>query len=259
MHVNARVQEFRPGGATSANLTTTELSSATVTRRLEREPAARADARRHRRAHPAEHGDRGRRDRQRRDERRLRPRERRPRLLGEPGGDARPAERRGRRRADERLRRDRRSSATTARTPRCARRAAACSRGRATSTPSGSSSTTCSCRPPTMNVGDHYLGAIVGVLDYNFGNFFLEATAVPPVAHDGVHARDDGGPRQPTSSRSPPSTSRTSRRATRQSKFDRLAGLDRQQPARAGLIAVEEMQDNNGRDRRRRRGRRPDA
>src|SRR5207237_7868936 len=32
---------------------------------------------------------------------------------------------------------------------------------------------------PQMNVGDHYVGAVVGVLDYNFGNFFLEVTAVP--------------------------------------------------------------------------------
>src|SRR6185312_8890044 len=31
VHVNARVQEFRPGGATSANLTTTELASPAVT------------------------------------------------------------------------------------------------------------------------------------------------------------------------------------------------------------------------------------
>src|SRR5207247_1568229 len=29
---------------------------------------------------------------------------------------------------------------------------------------------------PKVNVGDHYSGPIVGVLDYNFGNFFLEVT-----------------------------------------------------------------------------------
>src|SRR5262249_9433998 len=39
---------------------------------------------------------------------------------------------------------------------------------------------------PTMNVGDHYNGSIIGVLDYNFGNFFVEATQVPPAVHDGV-------------------------------------------------------------------------
>ena len=37
-----------------------------------------------------------------------------------------------------------------------------------------------------MNVGDHYPAPIVGVLDYNFGNFFLEVTSLPAVVHDGV-------------------------------------------------------------------------
>ena len=39
---------------------------------------------------------------------------------------------------------------------------------------------------PVMNVGDHYLGAVSGVLDYNFGNFMLELTSMPVAVHDGV-------------------------------------------------------------------------
>jgi predicted extracellular nuclease len=39
---------------------------------------------------------------------------------------------------------------------------------------------------PAMNVGDHYVGAVAGVLDYNFGNFMLEVTSMPTVVHDGV-------------------------------------------------------------------------
>jgi predicted extracellular nuclease len=37
-----------------------------------------------------------------------------------------------------------------------------------------------------MNVGDHYTSPVVGVLDYDFGNFFLEVTQTPTAVHDGV-------------------------------------------------------------------------
>src|SRR3954469_11005731 len=39
---------------------------------------------------------------------------------------------------------------------------------------------------PSANVGDRYDGAVVGVLDYNFGNFFLEATGPVSVVPGGV-------------------------------------------------------------------------
>src|SRR5947199_10216454 len=39
---------------------------------------------------------------------------------------------------------------------------------------------------PAMNVGDHYDAPLVGVLDYNFGNFFLEVTSTIGAVHDGV-------------------------------------------------------------------------
>ena len=38
----------------------------------------------------------------------------------------------------------------------------------------------------TMNVGDHYAGRVIGVLDYNFGLFVLEATTPLVAVHDGV-------------------------------------------------------------------------
>jgi predicted extracellular nuclease len=98
---------------------------------------------------------------------------------------------------------------------------------------------------PSMNVGDHYLGPIVGVLDYNFGNFFVEATQVPPVAHDGVTPEtttaqgldqlavatfnvENLAPGDP------------------QSKFDRLASLIVHNLQAPDLISVEEVQDNSG-------------
>src|ERR687884_1052426 len=42
--------------------------------------------------------------------------------------------------------------------------------------------------PPAMNVRDHYDAPPLGVLDYNFGNFFLEVTSSVGATHDGVTA-----------------------------------------------------------------------
>src|SRR5262245_28416502 len=99
---------------------------------------------------------------------------------------------------------------------------------------------------PTMNVGDHYVGSIIGVLDYNFGNFFVKVTTLPlSVLHDGVTpetttAEGDNelavatfnvenlDPNDP------------------QSKFDRLADLIVNNLEAPDLISVEEVQDNNG-------------
>jgi len=98
---------------------------------------------------------------------------------------------------------------------------------------------------PTVNVGDHYLGPIVGVLDYNFGNFFVEATQVPPVAHDGVTP-------ETTSAQGPDQLALATFNVENlapsdpQSKFDRLAGLVVNNLRSPDLISVEEVQDNSG-------------
>ena len=76
-----------------------------------------------------------------------------------------------------------------------------------------------------MNVGDHYAGPIVGVLDYNFGNFFLEATAAPAVVHDGVDARDDGARRARTQLAVATFNVENLDPSDPPAKFDRLAGL----------------------------------
>ena len=57
---------------------------------------------------------------------------------------------------------------------------------RPTSIPSASSSTTRSCRVPSVNVGDGFPTAVVGVLDYSFGNFKLN---VDHAAHAGRGGR----------------------------------------------------------------------
>ena len=96
-----------------------------------------------------------------------------------------------------------------------------------------------------MNVGDHYLGSVVGVLDYNFGNFFLEATSLPPVAHDGVTPETTAAP---AADQLAVATFNVENLAPTdpQSKFDRLAGLIVHNLAAPDVISVEEVQDNSG-------------
>jgi predicted extracellular nuclease len=98
---------------------------------------------------------------------------------------------------------------------------------------------------PVMNVGDHYLGAVSGVLDYNFGNFMLEVTTMPTVVHDGVtpETTTPAGPGQlavgtfnfenldPTD---PPE------------KFTRLADILVHNLGSPDIVSGEEVQDNTG-------------
>jgi uncharacterized protein len=98
---------------------------------------------------------------------------------------------------------------------------------------------------PAMNVGDHYDAPLVGVLDYNFGNFFLEVTSSVGAVHDGVTAESTtaAGLNQvsiatfnfenldPTDP---------------QSKFDRLAGILVNNLKSPDIISGEEVQDNSG-------------
>src|SRR5262249_51043157 len=85
----------------------------------------------------------------------------------------------------------------------------------------------------------------LGVLDYNFGNFFLEATSVPPVTHDGVTPESTTAQ---TGNELAVATFNVENLAPSdpQSKFDRLAGLIVQNLKAPDLISVEEVQDNTG-------------
>ena len=98
---------------------------------------------------------------------------------------------------------------------------------------------------PVMNVGDHYVGAVTGVLDYNFGNFMLELTSMPVAVHDGVtpettapagHGQVAVGTfnfenLDPTD---PPE------------KFTRLADILVHNLGAPDIVSGEEVQDNNG-------------
>jgi predicted extracellular nuclease len=99
--------------------------------------------------------------------------------------------------------------------------------------------------PTDMNVGDHYSGPLVGVLDYNFGNWFVEVT-------NSVTRVDGGLQREVTDA----ATTNQLAAATfnfenldptdPQSKFDRLAGIIVNNLKSPDIIGGEEVQDNNG-------------
>jgi uncharacterized protein len=98
---------------------------------------------------------------------------------------------------------------------------------------------------PTMDVGDSYPGPMIGVLDYNFGNFFLEVTNAVVAVHNGL-------------TRETTTAAGTNELAVATfnvenldptdgaSKFNRLAGLIVNNLQSPDLISVEEVQDNNG-------------
>jgi predicted extracellular nuclease len=99
---------------------------------------------------------------------------------------------------------------------------------------------------PAMNVGDYLNGAVIGVLDYNFGNFFLEATnPLPSLVSGGLMREVTGDPTdyqlsvasfnvENLSPNDPPS------------KFETLAGLIVNNLKSPDVIGLEEIQDNNG-------------
>lgn len=98
---------------------------------------------------------------------------------------------------------------------------------------------------PAANVGDTYTGATVGVIDYAFGNFDLIATASPTL-------RSRQLPRQVAK----PANLRQLAIATfnvqnlspadPQSKFDQLATYIISNLAAPDIVALEEVQDNDG-------------
>jgi predicted extracellular nuclease len=98
---------------------------------------------------------------------------------------------------------------------------------------------------PSAKVGDHFPGAVTGVLDYSFGNYKLEVTASPVVKADGP-ARETT--RAPGAGELSVATFNVENLAATnpQAKFDTLAGLIVNNLRSPDLINVEEIQDNNG-------------
>jgi len=99
--------------------------------------------------------------------------------------------------------------------------------------------------PQGLNVGDHFAGSLTGVVDYNFGLFMVELTQSPTVISGGLA-------KETTAS----STVNELTVATFNvqnldpgdgaAKFTKLAALIVNNMKSPDLIAVEEVQDNNG-------------
>ncbi|HSC51765.1 MAG TPA: Ig-like domain-containing protein [Gaiellaceae bacterium] len=98
---------------------------------------------------------------------------------------------------------------------------------------------------PSLNVGDHYSGPLVGVLDYNFGNFFLEVTNAVGAVHDGVTPES-------TTAAAPSQVAVATFNfenlapSDPQSKFDRLAAILVDNLKAPDIVSGEEVQDNSG-------------
>ena len=99
---------------------------------------------------------------------------------------------------------------------------------------------------PDVNVGDHYSASIVGIMDYNFGNPFVEVTTPGLTAiHDGV-TRETTDPVAPGEFAVSTFHFENLAATNPQSKFDSLASLIVNNLRSPDLIAGEEVQDNNG-------------
>jgi predicted extracellular nuclease len=99
--------------------------------------------------------------------------------------------------------------------------------------------------PQGLNVGDHFAGSVTGVMDYNFGLFMVELTQ-SPVRVAGTLTKETTPP--PTVNELTVATFNVQNLdpGDGAAKFANLAGLIVNNMKSPDLIAVEEVQDNNG-------------
>lgn len=98
---------------------------------------------------------------------------------------------------------------------------------------------------PVVNVADTLVGATLGVLDYSFGNFKLLVTATPSVRSGGLTAESTTAPAAGELSVATFNVENLDP-TDPQSKFDGLAGAIVNNLKAPDLVALEEIQDNNG-------------
>jgi predicted extracellular nuclease len=98
---------------------------------------------------------------------------------------------------------------------------------------------------PDVNVGDHFTAAIVGVLDYSFGNFKLYSSA-PVTRVDGGLAREVTA--APTQGQIAVATLNVENLdpGDPATKFQQLAGIVVTNLRSPDVVTLEEVQDNNG-------------
>jgi hypothetical protein len=98
---------------------------------------------------------------------------------------------------------------------------------------------------PRLVVGDRLDGPLVGVVDYSFGNFKLQLTALPPVVGGGL-ARETTAPPSPSELSVATFNVENLDPADGAAKFDALAAVVVNNLRSPDLVALEEVQDNNG-------------
>lgn len=98
---------------------------------------------------------------------------------------------------------------------------------------------------PTMDVGDTLPGPSVGILDYDFGNFMLELTALPTLSANGL-AKETTAP--PTADQVSIATFNVQNLDPSDGavKFNGLANVIVTNLKSPDIIGLEEVQDNNG-------------
>ena len=98
---------------------------------------------------------------------------------------------------------------------------------------------------PDANTGDHLVGPIVGVVDYDFGNFMVQVATKPTLVRDGVTRETTTPPgfHELTIATFNVENLDPNDGAT---KFDTLASLIVNNLLSPDVISLEEVQDNNG-------------
>ncbi len=98
---------------------------------------------------------------------------------------------------------------------------------------------------PAAHVGDQLSGAVVGVLDYSFGNFKLLVTSTPTVVDGGLERETTQGAKRGELSVGAFNVENLSA-VSPQEKFDDLAELVVNNLRSPHILAIEEIQDNDG-------------
>ncbi len=99
--------------------------------------------------------------------------------------------------------------------------------------------------PTDLNVGDTLAGPTIGVVEYDFSNVELLLTAPPTVVRGGL-AREVTRTAAPNELAIATFNVENLDPTDPQDKFDRLAGIITSNLAAPDLVALEEVQDNNG-------------
>ena len=98
---------------------------------------------------------------------------------------------------------------------------------------------------PDANVGDHFTTAAVGVLDYNFGNYELQLTSALTRVDGGLQ-REATRPQEPTELAVATFNVENLSPRDDPAKFARLADLIVDNLRAPDIVALEEIQDNDG-------------